>query len=192
MQSLGIGIAWGILVVLAVLVVLAMVCVILMRTSKREVVLRLLQKLIPPLGRLRDMITASRVASVLSMMISSGFPMDETLEMVPGVLDDEHARARIAQMHEKTRSGAAFADVLTSSGMFDELYNSMICTGSNVGCVDRVMARVAQDYEEKTEESIAGLVSIIEPSLVCVLCIVIGGVLLSVMLPMAGIISSIL
>ena len=54
------------------------------------------------------------------------------------------------------------------------------------------MEKVAAEYENRVEEGIAGLVSIIEPTLVAVLSVVIGAVLLSVMLPMAGIISSIL
>ena len=71
------------------------------------------------------------------------------------------------------------------------LHTRMIRMGVEAGREDQVMAKIAATYEEEVEEGIAGLVSIIEPSLVALLSIVIGAVLLSVMLPMAGIISSI-
>ena len=66
----------------------------------------------------------------------------------------------------------------------------MIRMGCTVGCVDAVMDRIAREYETRVEDGIANLVSIIEPTLVAALSIVIGAVLLSVMLPMAGVLSA--
>ena len=66
----------------------------------------------------------------------------------------------------------------------------MIKMGSATGRDDQVLARLAELNEEQVEERISRLVSIIEPTLVALLCVVIGAILLSVMLPMAGILSS--
>ena len=118
--------------------------------------------------------------------------LDEALEMIPAVLDDSVARERVSEMREKVAGGKSFADAVVESGLFDEFYSGLIRTSAAVGNVDGMMEKVAAEYENRVEEGIAGLVSIIEPTLVAVLSVVIGAVLLSVMLPMAGIISSIL
>ena len=66
----------------------------------------------------------------------------------------------------------------------------MIRMGVAAGREDQVMAKIAGLYEEQVEDGIDRLVAIIEPTLIALLAVVIGAVLLSVMLPMAGILSS--
>ena len=68
----------------------------------------------------------------------------------------------------------------------------MIRMGVAAGREDQVMGTIAEMYEEQVEESITQLVAIIEPTLIALLSIVIGAILLSVMLPMAGILTSML
>ena len=66
----------------------------------------------------------------------------------------------------------------------------MVTMGSATGREDQVLGKLGALYEEQAEDGITRLVSIIEPTLVALLSVVIGAVLLSVMLPMAGILSS--
>ena len=89
-------------------------------------------------------------------------------------------------------NGAAFADAVSNSKLFDPLHDRMIRMGVAAGREDQVMSKIAGIYEEQVESGIAQLVAIIEPTLIALLAVVIGAVLLSVMLPMAGILSSML
>lgn len=178
--------------VVGLLVVAAVVCVILMRTRAREVVLRTLRSLFPPLRRVMRQLSAARAASVLSMMLSGGFPLDEALDMVPALLPDQTAGREMEKIRKQMSEGASFGDALGQSALFDEIYGAMVRTGIATGHEDQVMQKIATVYEEQVEEGISDLVSIIEPTMVTVLSVVIGAVLLSVMLPMAGIVSSIL
>ena len=84
-----------------------------------------------------------------------------------------------------------FAAAVERAGLFSPLYLKMIRVGAEAGRTDQVMERVAQIYENEVEEGIQGLVSWIEPVLVGVLTLVIGGILLSVMLPLVSIMASI-
>ena len=149
-----------------------------------------LRGIFPPLNKISGRLASSRTASVLSMMLSGGFPLEEALQMVPAVLSDRAAAPEIAAIRDKMGDGTSFADAVSQSRLFDPLHSRMIRMGVEAGREDQVMEKIAATYEEEVEEGIAGLVSIIEPSLVALLSIVIGAVLLSVMLPMAGIISS--
>ena len=93
-------------------------------------------------------------------------------------------------LRRSMEQGNSFADALAEGSLFDPLHGRMIRMGAAVGREDQVMETVARTYEEEVEEGIGRLISIIEPTLVAFLCVVIGMILLSVMLPMAGIISS--
>ena len=190
MMRLGAAVGWIILALVAVVVVAVVVGVVLMRTKHRDKVLNLVQKLMPSMKQLNDKLSASRVASVLSMMLSGGFHTGEALEMTSAVLDDKEAANKVKAIRDSLEAGKTFSDAVTETGLFDELHNRMIAMGSATGKEDQVLGKLASLYEEQVEDGITRLVSIIEPTLVALLSIVIGAVLLSVMLPMAGILSS--
>ena len=82
------------------------------------------------------------------------------------------------------------ADAISASNLFDGLHDRMIRMGVAAGKEDQVMGNIAKLYEEQVEDGIGNLVSIIEPTLIALLSIVIGAILLSVMLPMIGLLSS--
>ena len=192
MMNIGVCIAWVIMAVMGIVILAVLTCYIMMKTKARNRVMNVLMKIFVPARRVRRQLSASRVASVLSMMISSGFPLDEAMQMVPAVLDDESTVEQVNVMRSSIADGVAIDEALASSGMYDDLYGSMISMGFAAGCADDVLAKVAVDYELQVEDNISDLVSVIEPTLVAVLCVVIGAVLLSVMMPMIGIISSII
>ena len=192
MMNVGTVIGWVVLALVLVFALAALICVLLLKSGRREQVLAGLKKAFPPLRRLSMRLASSRAASVLAMMLSGGFPLEQALEMVPLVLPDAEAAGEIAKIREKMGEGVSFSDALTGSAMFDEIHRQMLRMGIAAGREDQVMSKIAQTYEQQVEEGISGLVSIIEPTMVAALSIVIGAVLLSVMMPMVGIISSIL
>lgn len=190
MMRIGVSIGWIVLVLVALLVLAVIVGMVLMRTKHREKVISLVQKIFPPYRRLNKKLSAARVASVLSMMLSSGFPTDEALEMTSHVLSDKEAAAKVSDIRAGLDGGKAFADAVSDTKMFEELHERMLKMGSATGCEDQVLGKLASIYEEQVEDGITRLVGIIEPTLVALLSVVIGAVLLSVMLPMVGILSS--
>ena len=190
MMRIGTAAGWIVLALVAVLALAAIAVLILTRTKYRDKVMEFLTELFPPLSRLNRRLSAARVAGVLSMMLSSGFPTDEALEMAEAVLSDRNAAEKIHGIRTALGEGKTFSDAVCETELFDELHNRMIRMGSATGCEDQVLGKLAELYEEQVEDDITRLVSIIEPSLVALLSIVIGAVLLSVMLPMAGILSS--
>ena len=192
LMKLGATIGWVVLALVGVVVIAVIVCAILMKTSARESVLRFLRRLFPPIRRLSMKLSSSRVASVLSMMLSSGFPTGEAMRLMPTILSDAEAAERVKGIAKELEEGQGFADAMEHSGLFDGLHNRMIRMGVAAGREDQVMNKIAGLYEEQVESGIAQLVAIIEPTLIALLSIVIGAILLSVMLPMAGILSSML
>ena len=163
---------------------------IMVKTGHRDKVISALQKMMPGMKNMQKKLSASRVAGVLSMMLSSGFPTDEALEMTENVLDNKLASEKVASIRKDLDEGKLFSDAITNTGLFDDLQNRMIIMGCAAGKEDEVLARIASLNEEQLEEDISRMVNIIEPTLVAVLAIIIGAVLLSVMMSMAGILTS--
>ena len=124
------------------------------------------------------------------MMLSSGFPIDEALEMTEKILPNPDAAGKIKHIRKSMEEGKSFADAVGETDIFNELHVRMIKMGSATGREDQVLGKLSNLYEEQVEEDITRLVGIIEPTLVALLSIVIGAVLLAVILPMAGILSS--
>lgn len=190
LMKLGEAVGWVVMVVVVLLIIAALAIIILLQTKHRDKVLIFLQRIFPPIVNLNNKLTASRVSGVLSMMLSSGFPTDEALEMTEKVLSDQDAAEKIKGIRSGLQEGKSFADAIEQANIFNELHVRMIKMGSATGREDQVLGKLSNLYEEQVEEDITHLVSIIEPTLVALLSIVIGAVLLAVILPMAGILSS--
>ena len=192
LMNLGSAVGWVVLALVGLSVLIVIAGALLMRTSKKDAVLGVVRRLFPSIRRLGLKLNASRVASVLSMMLSSGFPTAEAFRIMPSVLSDEETARKVEGIRKSLDEGEGLADAISESKLFDGLHDRMIRMGVAAGREEQVMERIADIYKEDVEDGIARLVAIIEPTLIALLAVVIGAILLSVMLPMAGILSSML
>ena len=190
LMQIGTWVGWGVLILIGLVVLAAIVIAILMKTKAREGVLKFLKNLFPPVRRLTEKLSASRVAGILSLMLSSGFPMENALQMAPAALADQESIDKVAQIRKDMQDGDTFSDALSKSGLFADFHNRMLKVGAASGHEPQVMGKIAEIYEEQVEDGLDHLISIVEPTLVALLSVVIGAILLSVMLPMAGVLSS--
>ena len=188
--NIGTILGWIVLILTAVLLLAVFIFAILMRTKHRARILDTLQNVLPSMHRIRKSLSASRVAGVLSMMLEGGFQTGEALSMASSVLDDADAASKVDRIRQELEQGSTFAQALTETELFDELQSRMITMGDATGREDQVLKKIAALNEEQAESDISRLVSIIEPTLVAVLAIIIGAVLLSVMMSMAGILTN--
>ncbi|MDD3193195.1 MAG: type II secretion system F family protein [Oscillospiraceae bacterium] len=141
--------------------------------------------------RIAAKVAAGRFASAMSMMLSSGLDVDQSLDMAANLIDDAQTREKIQQMKQKMADGASFAEALMATQLFSGVYARMITVGFKTGAADGVMKKIAERYEEEIDDTIGKLLGVLEPTLVAVLSIIVGMILLSVMLPLMGIMSSI-
>ncbi|WP_052446670.1 type II secretion system F family protein [Candidatus Soleaferrea massiliensis] len=179
------------LVLIALIVAVLLVLFIVSRTKSGSVKLERFSGWFPLTKKLSRKISSARFASVLAMMLSSGYHLEEALELAPGIVSDPATRDKIRECQELMDKGVSFPEALVRIKMFSGVYNKMIRVGFQAGQLDTVMNKLTDIYEEEVDDSISRLVSIIEPTMVAILSVVIGVILLSVMLPLAGIMSSI-
>ena len=190
LMRIGTIVGWAVLILIALIVVLAIVIAILLKTKARNKVLKFLKNLFPPVRKLTEKLSASRVAGILGLMLSSGFPMENALQMAPAALADQESIDKVNFIREEMKKDETFSDALSKSGLFADFHNRMLKVGAASGHEPQVMDKIAEIYEEQVEDGLDHLISIVEPTLVALLSIVIGAILLSVMLPMAGVLSA--
>lgn len=189
-MNAGMGAGALVLILMALVLLVVMTVALMLRTSKRERVLSFLQRTIRPLRFISDKLAAGRFASVMAMLIGSGFPLEQALKLVPGALTSGAVRDRVERIHAQVEAGRPFADAVEEARLFEPVHSKMIRVGYLTGQTETVMERLSAQYQEVVDDAIRRLVSSIEPTLVAVLSIVIGGILLAVILPLASLMSS--
>ena len=112
MMHLGAAVGWIVMVLVALAVIAVLTVVVLLRTKYRAKTLAVVQRFFPALQRLNKKLSASRVAGVLSMMLSGGFPTDEALEMTAAVMTDRDAAQKVRNIRETLNEGTSFADAI--------------------------------------------------------------------------------
>jgi type IV pilus assembly protein PilC len=136
-------------------------------------------------------IAASRFANCMYLALASGLDTDQGLDLAEELVNNPYMQSRIAQCRSNLQENESFDKALLHSGIFSQMYASWIAIGYKTGGMDEVMQRIFHAYEEKTEEKLSHLLSILEPTLVIILCVFIGLILISFLLPLLGIMSSI-
>ena len=136
-------------------------------------------------------IASGRFASAMSLMLASGMDTDKSLEMVTKLVSTPNVKKKIKLCQEKLSKGARFSDALADVGMFSGVYARMVSVAFKTGSMDSIMEKLAERYEDETNNKISSIISIVEPTLVAVLSVIVGVILLSVMLPLMGIMAAI-
>ena len=189
-MRIGMTVGTVVLVAVGVLLIGLFVLMLLLRSRRRSLVFDWLCRALPPIGRASERLSAGRFCSVLSMMYTAGYHLDAAMELAPTVVNDERYVARIRQCAALMKEGIPIAEAMAESKLFQGVHEKLVRFGSSAGQLGSVMERLRDAYMQEADDSISRLVSLVEPTLVTILSVVIGGILLSVMLPLLSILSA--
>ena len=131
-----------------------------------------------------DKIAAGRFARGMYLSYQSGMDTYHSLDMIKEIVENEEMAKKIERCKAQMQGQADLPEALASAEIFSNLYSRMVS-------VDVVMLQIASHYEEETDRQLSRIVSIIEPTLVIILSLIVGVILLSVLLPLMGIMASI-
>ena len=179
-----------VLAVLLIFIIIAVVFGLLLRSDKKQQALNTAGKLLKPVNKIRDRVATERFASVMAMMISSGYNLNESLEMSADIVEDEKYIIKIKKCIELVNADTSFGTALEEAELFDKLALRMIQIGITTGQSDRAFSRIGQIYADEVDTRIHNVIAWIEPVLVAIMTVLVGAILLSVMLPLITIISS--
>lgn len=139
---------------------------------------------IPILGPLMRKYSLTKFTRTLGVLINSGIPILGALDLVAETADNRMLERAIRGSSMSIEQGSGFAEALAERrNVFPEMVVQMSATGEESGTLDNMVSKVANFYEQQIEASITTLTSLIEPILVIFIGTLVGGILLSIFLP---------
>ncbi len=154
----------------------------------RRVVDRMILKL-PILGVIMQKISVARFCRTLSTLISSGVPILDGLEITARTAGNAIIEDAIMAVRKAVESGLTVAQPLKESGVFPAMVVQMIGVGEQTGALDNMLSKIADFYEEEVDQAVANLLTLMEPVMILFLGITVGGIVISMYLPLFDLIS---
>lgn len=150
--------------------------------SGKTVIDRLILKT-PVFGSLFQKIAVARFSRTLGTLVSSGVPILDGLLIVSRTAGNKTIETAILNARNSIREGETIAEPLGRSTVFPPMVIQMISVGESTGALDSMLSKIADFYEEEVDVAVANMTSLLEPFLMIFLGVVIGGVVISMYLP---------
>ena len=164
---------------------------VLFFTDRGRIYLRQLSGRLPYIKEIAIATDYARLRQAIAMGIHSGIDQVITLEMAQNLLSQQTLREKTAKAQKLLEEGSFFEDAMSSSGLFEGMDARLITVGVRAGAADEVMNNLARRYRESSLTVTGNIISIVEPTIVILFSLLVGLVLLSVMMPLLGILSEI-
>jgi type IV pilus assembly protein PilC len=146
---------------------------------------RLILKM-PLFGRLLFKVAMTRVTRTLATLISGGVPMLEALKITSTTAGNVLIEQEIVEVRKLVSEGKTLNESFKQSGMFPTMMIQMINVGEATGTLDEMLSKLANFYDEEVDNSVSALLSILEPILLIFVGGLVGGLVISMYLPIFG------
>ena len=148
----------------------------------REFLDRLSLKL-PVLGPILNKAAVARYARTLSTMFAAGVPLVEALESVAGATGNIVYEDAVLKMRDEVATGQRLQRAMENTGLFPNMVIQMIAVGEESGSLDEMSGKVATFYEQDVDNAVDAMSSLLEPLIMAVLGILVGGLVVAMYLP---------
>lgn len=142
---------------------------------------------LPLVGSLMARVETTRMTYTLGMLLNNGVPLVYALPVVKGTLGNAAMEQAFEQIEKQVREGKTFAGPLAEARLFPSLATHLIRIGEESGRLEEMLFRVADAYEREVHQSIQRLMAILIPALTFGMALLIGGIIVSILVPMLSI-----
>lgn len=146
---------------------------------------------LPIVGNLVQKNAVSRFTRTLGTLISAGVPILEAINITRDTSGNEVFVRAMQRVHDSIREGESVAAPLRQAKVVDGLVTNMIDVGEETGELDKMLLKVADNYEEEIDTAVASLVSLIEPIMVAFLGGIVGFIVVALFMPLVQLIQSV-
>jgi type IV pilus assembly protein PilC len=153
------------------------------RSEKVQMAMDRLMLKLPVFGDLVLKSVLARWTRTLSTMFAAGVPLVEALDSVGGASGNAVFAQATEQIQREVSTGAALTTSMTTTGVFPTMVLQMTSIGEESGSLDHMLAKAAEFYEDEVDEMVKGLSSLMEPIIIVILGTLIGGIVVSMYLP---------
>jgi type IV pilus assembly protein PilC len=143
---------------------------------------RLILKL-PIIGGIMHKASVARYARTLSTMFAAGVPLVEALESVAGATGNVVYSDAVLMIRDSVATGQQLQFAMSQTGLFPNMVEQMVAIGEESGALDSMLAKVADFYEQEVDDAVDALSSLLEPIIMSILGILIGGLVVAMYLP---------
>lgn len=191
-RAVNIGIAAGrvTVVIMVLLGIFILLAVLFSGTQRGRAAFLSVCYRIPFLAKIINRVDSAQFASALSILLSSGYDVSESLNLMPDILQSPRNLENAKKAARAVEDGAPLSAALQQTELFSGPRYSMIRVGESAGSIEKVLSKIADIDTEEAMELINRKIALIEPILVGFVSVVIGALLISVMLPLIGIMTS--
>jgi type IV pilus assembly protein PilC len=161
------------------------------KTERGREVVDSMKLRVPVFGSLFHRTALSRFSSTLAMLLRSGVPILQALEIVSETVNNKVIGRAIVDVQLSVRDGESIAKPLTKHVVFPPMVVHMISVGEETGQVDTMLDKISQFYDQEVEAAVNALTSLIEPILIAIIGGCVGAAVVALYLPMFQIIDQI-
>ncbi len=138
---------------------------------------------LPVLGEIVRKATLARWARTLSTMFAAGVPLVDSLDSVGGAAGNHLYKIATQRIQSEVSTGTSLTIALQNTGIFPNMMQQMVSIGEESGSLDAMLGKVADYYEEEVDNAVEALSSLMEPIIMVVLGVLIGGLVIAMYLP---------
>jgi type IV pilus assembly protein PilC len=138
---------------------------------------------VPVFGALIDKSCIARWTRTLSTMFAAGVPLVEALDSVGGASGNSVYEDATLKIQQEVSTGTSLTAAMTNANLFPTMVLQMCAIGEESGSIDHMLGKAADFYEAEVDDMVAGLSSLMEPIIIVVLGSLIGGIVVSMYLP---------
>ncbi|MGY4827820.1 type II secretion system F family protein [Sphaerotilaceae bacterium SBD11-9] len=153
------------------------------RSEKMQRIMDRLLLKVPVFGNLVNKSAVARWTRTLSTMFAAGVPLVEALDSVGGASGNAVFKDATEQIQKDVSTGASLTASMQTTGVFPNMVLQMCAIGEEAGSLDAMLGKAAEFYEDEVDEAVKGLSSLMEPFIIVILGVLIGGIVVSMYLP---------
>ncbi len=137
----------------------------------------------PIFGPLLRKIAVARFTRTMATLIASGVPILDCLEITASTAGNAIVEEAIMAVKKAIEEGRTIVDPLKASGVFPSMVVSMVGVGEQAGALETMLTKIADFYEEEVDAAVGDLMTAMEPMMIVVLGVIVGGIVISMYLP---------
>lgn len=146
---------------------------------------------LPVLGNVLKKIAVARFCRTLGTLVSSGVPILEALQITARTAGNSVVEDAIMATRKSIEQGKTIAEPLKATNVFPSMVVQMVAVGEQTGALETMLNKIADFYEDEVDEATANLLAMLEPIMICFLGVIIGGIVISMYMPMFDLINKI-
>lgn len=145
----------------------------------------------PLFGKLYQKSSIARFTRTLGTLIGAGVPILEALNITRDTAGNEVYSRALEAVHDSIKEGESFANPLRATKTCDAIVINMIDVGEETGELDKMLLKIADNYDEEVDTAVASLVSLLEPLMVIILGVIVGFIVVALFMPLVSLIESV-